>query len=264
MKKFLILSFVLLLIPAFSFPAQDSAKNDNQPDNQELTIQTNNQNLKLLVLKDNSWLIMKNNVVVCPEWLNGGIAVTGSPDTENEGTTYRINTIYVHGRNLSLDVVNSDEEEKELKASTSQQTAAFTCYLNFETNRSRCLRTEGDMRTIAAAINIYFADNGQYPDSGFKNLLTALEDNYIASMPRVDGWGNPLIYEIGSGNGISDQSFRLISYGKDGKPGPTPPDGSIPPNDKDFFNYDILIKSGGITCKCCLFKLELLENDPRP
>jgi hypothetical protein len=264
MKKLFIISSLLLLIPAFTFPAQDAVKNDSITGGQKLVINTSNQNLKLLILSDGSWQISKNDTHLCPEWKTGGAAVPGTPYSENGGTEYRINVMRADGIDLFLDVVNQDEEVMELKASTPQQMTAFKCYLNFETNRSRCIKTEGDMRILAATINGYYIDNDKYPGSGFENLLTTLEGSYLHSIPRVDGWGNPYIYETGSEDGSPDSSFRLISYGKDGKEGPVPPDGNIPLNDKDFFNYDIVITSDGITCKCCLLKQELLENEPLP
>jgi hypothetical protein len=263
MKKYLILSSFLLFLAVMAFSAQDAVKNDSVPDDQKLVIDTSNQNLKLLVLKDGSWLILKNDTHLCPGWKGGGAAVADNPD-EEVGTVYRINTLRVNGRELFLDVVNQDGDETVLKAITFQQMSAFLCYMKFETDHSRCIRTEGDMRTIAGAINTYYIDNDQYPGSGFENLIAAIDGKYIPSMPSVDGWGNPYIYETGSEDGSPDSSFRLISYGKDGKEGPAPPDGGIPLNDKDFFNYDIVITSDGITCKCCLLKQELLENEPLP
>lgn len=246
-----------------AFSAQDAVKNDSVPDDQKLVINTSNENLKLLVLNDGSWLILKNDTHICPGWKGGGAAVADNPD-EEVGTVYRINTLRVKGREIFLDVVNQDGDETVLKAITFQQMMALTCYVKFETDRSRCIRTEGDMRTIAAAINTYYIDNDQYPDSGFENLVTALEGSYLPSMPSVDGWGNPYIYETGSEDGSSNSSFRLISYGKDGKEGPTPPDGGIKASAKNFFDYDIVVTNIAVTCKCCLFRLDLLEEKPQP
>src|SRR6185295_6742843 len=69
-------------------------------------------------------------------------------------------------------------------------------------DRGKQKRTLADIRTIGTAIEAYAVDTNVYPLSGDLPALAAvLEPVYIRTLPRKDGWGNPLIYEPRSGTG---------------------------------------------------------------
>lgn len=104
--------------------------------------------------------------------------------------------------------------------------------LNVGPQREKARRTRAlaDLKTIESALEIYNADNGNYPTTqqGLQALLTeptsAPEaDNwqgpYLKNRRTVpqDPWGNEYIY-LSPGEENPD-SFDLYSYGKDGRPG---------------------------------------------
>ena len=76
--------------------------------------------------------------------------------------------------------------------------------------------TVPQMQPIESAINAYYLNTGQYPKT-FNDLITCpagLENlwagPYLKPKQLIDPWGYEYKYEFG---------YRLLSYGKDGKPG---------------------------------------------
>jgi len=79
-------------------------------------------------------------------------------------------------------------------------------------DRGKQKRTLADIRSIGTAIESYAVDRNAYPVArDLPELATVLEPVYIKTLPRKDGWGNPLIYEPRSGTG-----YEIGSGGKDG------------------------------------------------
>lgn len=92
-------------------------------------------------------------------------------------------------------------------------------------DQARVTTATTDLRTISAALKMYRLDNGDYPTSaqGLKALAEKpvtpplppawSPEGYLPEVP-VDPWGHPYVYESPAPGG-----FRLMSLGKDGKPG---------------------------------------------
>ena len=91
--------------------------------------------------------------------------------------------------------------------------------------RGKQKRTMSDMRALATAVEAYAVDNNLYPlASCAAGLMTSgdtvvdivsfqsLTPTYIATPPRVDGWGRFLFY----GNGNSGNAYLIRSAGRDG------------------------------------------------
>jgi len=106
-----------------------------------------------------------------------------------------------------------------------------------------------DMRSLATAIEAYAVDNNVYPTGGCatglfttagtamnSTSLTILVPTYIATPPRTDGWGHPLLYNTSS---PGDQ-YNLVSRGRDGTPSPATP---VCGTTTDF-NDDIIYSNG--------------------
>lgn len=95
---------------------------------------------------------------------------------------------------------------------------AVANYLN-ALARARQKRTMADIRTIATAWEQRNAEKGSYTPAGFSfpgtavpfdTLTTALTPNYIASLPRVDGWGRALEFAA------EERVYAIRSAGRDG------------------------------------------------
>ena len=92
-------------------------------------------------------------------------------------------------------------------------------------DQARVTTATTDLRTIGAALKMYRLDNGDYPTSqqGLKALAEKPSvppvpaaypaEAYLPQVP-VDPWGNAYVYEAPAPGG-----FKLVSLGKDGKPG---------------------------------------------
>jgi general secretion pathway protein G len=78
-------------------------------------------------------------------------------------------------------------------------------------------RTNGVLASYRAAMTSFFAKFGRWPTSSTELVSNSMGIIFIyPSPPLNDGWGQPIIYEpyatnIGFG--------RVLSYGRDGKPG---------------------------------------------
>ena len=84
-----------------------------------------------------------------------------------------------------------------------------------------------DISTIAQAVTNYAIENaGKYPER-LEDLITPDENghSYLAGRSSVpkDPWKNEYVYEPPQ----SGQSFKVISYGRDGQPGGEGEDGDI-------------------------------------
>ena len=80
-------------------------------------------------------------------------------------------------------------------------------------DRSRQRATMADMRTISRAIEAYVVDHEYIPESagGLAELQEQISGYTNAMIPTHDSWG----HEYGFFHG-TDQSYTLVSYGKDG------------------------------------------------
>ncbi len=81
-----------------------------------------------------------------------------------------------------------------------------------------------DVHNLAEAIADFQRDNGRYPTNG-EGIAALVQVPAGANMPGwrkildsvpLDPWGHPYIYTAPAGPG---QSFKILSYGPDGKPG---------------------------------------------
>jgi general secretion pathway protein G len=79
-------------------------------------------------------------------------------------------------------------------------------------------RTQGDIRSIETALNLYRLDNFRYPttDEGLQVLAAGSGGgkNYLSRVP-ADPWSNPYLY-IYPGQ---QREFDVFSYGADGQQG---------------------------------------------
>lgn len=74
-------------------------------------------------------------------------------------------------------------------------------------------KTMGDIRMLAVSFEAYAVSNGRYPPSGDLDRLAAdLTPAYMRSLPRLDGWENPIRVEISA----TRNDYRISSAGADG------------------------------------------------
>jgi len=83
-------------------------------------------------------------------------------------------------------------------------------------DRGKTRRTLTDIEAIANACEGFSADSRGYPGptNGWvpvDKIATYLEPVYIAQMPRMDGWENPILYWSDGG------TYRIVSTGRDGR-----------------------------------------------
>lgn len=85
-------------------------------------------------------------------------------------------------------------------------------------NEGRRRSTVEALQRLAAGIAKYRETNGSIPNvPDIAKLTDVLHPLYIAELIRVDGWGDPIDYEV------TGSTFRLVSKGSDGLRG-TPDD----------------------------------------
>jgi type II secretion system protein G len=123
--------------------------------------------------------------------------------------------------------------------------------------RGKQKRTMADMRTLATAIEAYAVDNNNYPqaacaaglytDVPAKFLNTGsflnLSPTYIANPPRLDGWSNPLWYNL-RGTAPTFDAYNIASTGRKGtRTGSQPPIAPFCGTTTDF-NDDIYYSNG--------------------
>jgi len=75
-------------------------------------------------------------------------------------------------------------------------------------NRAREAATESEMKNIATALELYMADNEEYP-------ATLAITDYMNPVPANDSWGNTYVYACAS----PYSTYTLTSYGVDGETG---------------------------------------------
>lgn len=110
--------------------------------------------------------------------------------------------------------------------------------------RSRCERTEGDIRSIAGAIGAYYADYEQYPAS---DPLGCIGVVHLQNPPTQDGWGNVWTYNVDGDN----QGYTLRSFGRDGaQTDPPRLKEQIDPTDANRHDYDIVVINGQFAGQC--------------
>jgi len=77
--------------------------------------------------------------------------------------------------------------------------------------------TRANLQTLSAAVDSYYMDNNEYPNS-LSDLLHAPNNrSYLKdrSLPK-DGWGQDFYYTVGG-----DKNYDIISYGADKQSGGT-------------------------------------------
>ena len=73
--------------------------------------------------------------------------------------------------------------------------------------------TIANIRQLGHAVEAYAIENNRYPQAGsIEELARVLESGFLKKPPRVDGWGNPLVYECEA----SGQAFSIVAVGKNG------------------------------------------------
>lgn len=85
-------------------------------------------------------------------------------------------------------------------------------------NRGRQKRTMADVRTVATAVEAYAVDNGYYPDAdSLDDLAGILEREYIAVLPRNDGWMTPMVYACWKDDPTfaGCEQYAVMSAGRD-------------------------------------------------
>ena len=85
---------------------------------------------------------------------------------------------------------------------------AIPSYLSI-TKRAKESATEAEIASIAVAIEMYNADNGEYPSAA----TTAILGDYMAKVPVNDKWETPYVYNL------TDGVYTLTSYGIDTETG---------------------------------------------
>jgi type II secretory pathway pseudopilin PulG len=107
--------------------------------------------------------------------------------------------------------------------------------------RGKQKRTMGDIRVVATAVESYAIDNNRYPAGDgptVESIASYLEPTYVTTMPRVDGWGSPLQYEISP----AQLEYRIESFAKDGV------DSGPDVGTTTDFNHDIVFATGSFIC----------------
>lgn len=110
------------------------------------------------------------------------------------------------------------------------------------TEKAKVTKTEADLKTLHAAVNMFKLDTGRYPteEMGLLELVEEPVDvsgwtpgGYLESTEvPTDAWKNEYVYML---NPESGKPFVIISYGADGKEGGE--DGSP---DWDLYSTDVV------------------------
>jgi len=110
-------------------------------------------------------------------------------------------------------------------------------------DRGKQKRTMADIRSIGIVCEAYAIDNEAYPGptEGWvpvDAIAEQVEPIYIRTLPRVDGWGNPILFWSDA-----TSTCRVASYGKDGEPD-RDWSGEIEPHATMEFTADIVFGNG--------------------
>lgn len=101
-------------------------------------------------------------------------------------------------------------------------------------DEARVTVADSSIRTIAASLELYRLDAGRYPttEQGLAALVQKPtskpipgkwdQAGYLSDFPS-DPWGNSFVYELAK----SGNTYRLLSYGADGKVGGTGVDADV-------------------------------------
>jgi general secretion pathway protein G len=88
-------------------------------------------------------------------------------------------------------------------------------------NRARTAAAQSELKNIATALEMFYADWEQYPPTGFAALINELTgdaaatvnttgEEYMNPVPATDPWGVSYVYTLAAG------SYTVESYGADG------------------------------------------------
>ncbi|MBN2135651.1 MAG: hypothetical protein JW737_07975 [Acidobacteria bacterium] len=111
---------------------------------------------------------------------------------------------------------------------------------------SICERNEIYLRMLASGLGAYYYDHKKYPPGNAVDMLKAISTDCLPDAPWRDAWGNLWFYK-------TDQlTYILVSYGKDGKPGPefSRFQKFINPSDPHRWDYDYIISCGTFIRDC--------------
>lgn len=77
-------------------------------------------------------------------------------------------------------------------------------------DKAKVSKAKADLRTIESALEIYYAEHGEYPDADSDNTLPDVleDDGYIKTIPE-DPWGHTYVYKPADDN----KSYELYSEG---------------------------------------------------
>ena len=82
--------------------------------------------------------------------------------------------------------------------------------------RSKQARTMAYIREVATAVEGYGADNNGYPQAdSIDTLRPLISPKYIASVPKIDGWGTRLMYSCYETKDGRCTGYVIGSAGKD-------------------------------------------------
>lgn len=84
---------------------------------------------------------------------------------------------------------------------------------------SKIKTAQTQMKLLETSLDTYRLDMGQHPtnlDELVKSDKKGWDGPYLPKAVPLDPWGNPYIYTVPGENG---QLYKLMSYGKDGRPG---------------------------------------------
>jgi type II secretion system protein G len=87
---------------------------------------------------------------------------------------------------------------------------AVPSYLSMR-DRAKESATEAQMRNIITAIEMYYADRGEYPATADASDLSNVLASYMQDVPVKDFWGNDYIYMK------TEEGYSLLSDGIRGK-----------------------------------------------
>jgi type II secretion system protein G len=113
--------------------------------------------------------------------------------------------------------------------------------------------TMSDIKSIGTAIEAYVVDWSFCPSPGSgagTSILAAMDEGwfrpfYIKVLPLRDGWGAIFTYNSGDIGSIEQDTYSLVSYGKDMQP--SGPDAEYETLALADFNNDIMYSNGQFT-----------------
>jgi uncharacterized coiled-coil protein SlyX len=128
---------------------------------------------------------------------------------EKEITTLKAQVVELKKENDTL-----AKKLSELVKVVEAQKKILDAYNNFDEDKFKAMKardiniTLAKMRNIITALNMYYANNNEYPYG-----LEELQPNNTSPIPLIDAWENEILYLID----IEHREFQLISRGADGE-----------------------------------------------